>query len=34
MFVPQVEAMRNPEVRETVLSNKEYWEARKNLEAQ
>ena len=34
MFVPQVEAMRNPEVRETVLSNKEYWETRKNLEAQ
>ncbi len=33
-FVPQVEAMRNPEARQTILSNKAYWEARKNPDSQ
>lgn len=30
-FVPQVEAMRNPEIRDTVLSNTAYWEAWRDL---
>lgn len=30
-FVPQLEAMRNPEVKGTILSNREYWETRRKL---